>query len=345
MGQPMAPTAGFFRDGAAAVASGGAWPAAPHGMVPANPAWTAHASTAFARVAAGGSHPVGQPTPPPQSLPPSGPPSTPPAGPSATPTGRVRNRHRTRASTARPRSASPNPSGAGGPARAGLAAPSDGEEEVELKVAGVLTAVKRSFATVRGVITEQHATTNDLGRQVAAGMTKIDRLAVAVEQIANSRRDDHALMTRLEKKIDDLIERLQADGGDGETSEAAEDPHAWVGVVRKNMLIKLKQDFIDARTPWEAYKTTGEHNLLLTPAHPCAQPRTARLRGRPVRFLLVLVEPLRSAVTMMTASTTATLRRPSETGCSSSSIERGLCWRRWGTLAVSALACCTVVAA
>ncbi|KAK1863755.1 hypothetical protein I4F81_006309 [Pyropia yezoensis] len=76
-------------------------------------------------------------------------------------------------------------------------------------------------------------------------MTKIDRLAVAVEQIANCRTEDHALMTRLGKKIDDLIDCLKADGGDGETSEAAEDPHAWVGVVR------------------EAYKTMGEHNLTL----------------------------------------------------------------------------------
>lgn len=32
---------------------------------------------------------------------------------------------------------------------------------------------------------------------------------------------------------------------------------------QKNMLIKLKQDFITARKPWEAYKTMGEHNLTL----------------------------------------------------------------------------------
>lgn len=137
MGQPMAQTAGFFRGGAAAVTSGGAWPVAPHGVVPANPAWTAHASAAFAGLAAGGSHRVGEPSPPPQSLPPSGPPSTPPTAPSAAPTGRVRNRRGTRASTARPRSASPVPSGAGGLARPGPAAQSDAEEEDELTVANV----------------------------------------------------------------------------------------------------------------------------------------------------------------------------------------------------------------
>eukprot|EP00170_Pyropia_yezoensis_P005184 contig_21169_g5198 len=75
--------------------------------------------------------------------------------------------------------------------------------------------------------------------------------------------EDRLVMARLEKKVDDLIERRTADGGDGDMSEAAEDPHAWVGVVRKNMLIKLKQDFITARKPWEAYKTMGEHNLTL----------------------------------------------------------------------------------
>lgn len=80
-------------------------------------------------------------------------------------------------------------------------------------------------------------------------MKKIDRLAVAVQQIATSRAEDRALLTGLEKKLDDVIERLTADGGDGETSEAAEDPHAWVGVVRKNMLITLKHDFIDAKLP------------------------------------------------------------------------------------------------
>lgn len=118
-------------------------------------------------------------------------------------------------------------------------AASGGEEEDELTVADVLTAVKRSFAIVRGAITEQQATTNDLGRQLAAGMTKIDRLAVAVEQIANCRTEDHALMTRLGKKIDDLIDCLKADGGDGETSEAAEDPHAWVGVVRVRFYVYM----------------------------------------------------------------------------------------------------------
>ncbi|KAK1860260.1 hypothetical protein I4F81_002849 [Pyropia yezoensis] len=82
---------------------------------------------------------------------------------------------------------------AAGQARPNVAAASD-EDEEELTVGDVLTAVKRSFATVRGSLTELRATTTDVGRQVASGMTKIDRLAVAVEQIAARRAEDRAFL-------------------------------------------------------------------------------------------------------------------------------------------------------
>lgn len=234
MGRPMPPSAMFVRDGTAPVASGGVWPMS-QGLVPSHPAWSAHATAAFAGVSAGGAHSSGQVCPPVQSLPPSGPPSTPPAGPSEAPATRSRKGRRTRATNARPRSASPSLPAAVGAAQPDSGAPSDGDEE-ELTVSDVLTAVKRSFATVRGSLTEQRATTSDLGRQVAAGMTKIDRLAVAVEQIAATRSQDQAHLTQLEKKLDDIIERLAADGGDGETSQPAVEPHGWAGAVRLRCL-------------------------------------------------------------------------------------------------------------
>lgn len=63
--------------------------------------------------------------------------------------------------------------------------------------------------------------------------------------------------------MDDIIERMATAGGGGETSEAAEGPYAWVGIVRKGLLIKLKQDFINAESAWDAYKPMEEHNTAL----------------------------------------------------------------------------------
>lgn len=97
----------------------------------------------------------------------------------------------------------------------------------------VLGQVKRSFATVRGALTEQRAQSTDLARQVAAGMTKVDRLAVALEQSTAAHMADRQTMANIAKRLDEVLEKVTAnDDADDNESAPVDDPHAWVAPLR-----------------------------------------------------------------------------------------------------------------
>lgn len=187
---------------------------------------------------------------------------TPPPAAPAPAARQPRNARRaTRAPAARPRSASPLPAGSAGPAIADAAPVTDGDEELGIK--DVLGMVKRSFATVRGALTEQRARASDLERQVAAGMTKIDRLAVALEQSMSAHATDRQMLANMSQLLDNIMERMKADADNDDAAPVEADPHAWVAPVRKDLLRVLKDDFIHAKSAWAVYKPMEEHHATL----------------------------------------------------------------------------------
>lgn len=110
-------------------------------------------------------------------------------------------------------------------------------DSAELGVRDVLGMVKRSFATVRGALTEQRAQSTDLARQVAAGMTKIDRLAVALEQSMAAHTADRQTMANMARRLDEVLEKVSAnDDADVHESAPVDDPHAWVAPLRVRSL-------------------------------------------------------------------------------------------------------------
>lgn len=123
--------------------------------------------------------------------------------------------------------------------------------------------VKRSFATVRGALTEHRARATDLERQVAAGMTKIDRLAVALESSMAARAGDRQMLTNVSKRVDEVMEHLTADRNPEEAAPVEADPYAWVPLVRKDLIRTLKDQFIHAKSAWDVYKPMEEHHSTL----------------------------------------------------------------------------------
>lgn len=138
----------------------------------------------------------------------------------------------------------------------------DADDE-DLGVRDVLGMVKRSFATVRGALTEQRARATDLERQLAAGMTKIDRLAVALERSMAAHAADRQVLANINKRLDNMADHLQPKEDEREAAAVEEDPYAWVAPVRKDLLRVLKDEFIHAKTAWDVYKPMEEHHSTL----------------------------------------------------------------------------------
>lgn len=232
--------AAFYTGGTAALASGGSWPTVAQGLPFPNPGWAAQPLPATSVAAELGRHEAVLPTPPvPVVVPRGGHPratraATPPPGPSGPSTRRTHNgRRRSGASTAQPRSRSPLPPASAGPVPD--SAPATDAEEEDLGVRDVLTMVKRSFATVRGALTEQSAKADDMARQVAAGMSKIDALAVALEQSMAAHVAYRATVMDMNERILQIKDALNVGsaGSDAHGPVAdVEDSFAWVPDLR-----------------------------------------------------------------------------------------------------------------
>lgn len=242
----------FFSGGSAAIASGGSWAPTSHGAFPSHP-WAAQPTAALPAAPDLQNEGPMLPTPPvPVVLPPrrggtpAGRAATPPSGPSAPSARRPRNARRAaRVSTAVPRSCSPAPPGSTGPVRVELAPGTDGEDG-ELGVGDVLGMVKRSFATVRAALTEQRGKVDDMARQIAAGMSKVDHLAVLVEQSMTARVADRATLEGLRERADEIMEQLIAAGPSQGPAvqpqeEEEEDSFAWVGDLRVSWPVACEQ--------------------------------------------------------------------------------------------------------
>lgn len=120
----------------------------------------------------------------------------------------------------------------------------DGDAEREaVSYADVVDKVKRSSASVRAGLTEQRAQSVELARQMAAGRTKMDQLTVVHESVASARVADQATMATMMQRLDEVKDMLAAvDGVDGGAeSDTAEDPKAWVPLVKECSLSACRQ--------------------------------------------------------------------------------------------------------
>lgn len=132
----------------------------------------------------------------------------------------------------------------------------------------VLGMVKRSFATVRAALTEQRGKVDDMARQIAAGMSKVDRLAVLLEQSLTAHVADRATLESLRKRGDEIMERLSAADPSQAPAvqpqeEEEEDSFAWVDDLRTELLAMLKDDFNHAKSAWDVYKPMEAHYAAL----------------------------------------------------------------------------------
>lgn len=259
----------FYSGGTAAIASGGSWPTVPQGPPLPNPAWAAHSLPGASVAAEHGRRSAVLPAPPVAVVVPSGArpraerAATPPPAPPAPSTQRTRNGRRpSRALNMQQRSRSPLPPGSAGPAVLESAPWTDAEED-DLGVRDVLTMVKRSFATVRGALTEQRAKTDDMARQVAAGMSKIDALAVALEQSMAAHAASQGTLMDINDRIQQIKDALNDGSGAQEPAAAVEDSFAWVPDLRKELLAILADDFSNAKSAWDICKPTEEHHAKL----------------------------------------------------------------------------------
>eukprot|EP00170_Pyropia_yezoensis_P002229 contig_9327_g2233 len=103
----------------------------------------------------------------------------------------------------------------------------------------VLGMVKRSFATVRAAFTEQRRKVDDMARQTAAGMSKVDRLALLLEQSLAAHIADRATLKSLRKCADEITK------------------------PQTELLAMLKDDFSHAKSAWDVYKPMYAHHAAL----------------------------------------------------------------------------------
>lgn len=211
-GGPATPA--FFDPSGASFVNAGMWPALPDGVPRSHPL---HAPLPQHRAQFSG------------ALPPTVSPIGPLAAASVVPTPRRPSGRRSRASSPRPRSASPQARGSSALGNVEPVAATDAGQD-ELTLHDVVGMVKRSFATVRGALTEQRTQSTDLARQVAVGMAKIDALAVALDQSVARHIALDERVAAVDKKLDDILARLDGNSEVAETPE--EDPDAWIADVR-----------------------------------------------------------------------------------------------------------------
>eukprot|EP00170_Pyropia_yezoensis_P005974 contig_24307_g5992 len=157
-------------------------------------------------------------------------------------------------------------------------APATDAEEKDLGVRDVLTMVKRSFATVRGALTEQHAKADDMARQVAAGMSNIDALAVALEESMAAQVAYRGTMMDMNERILQIKDALNVGsaGSDARGPVAdVEDSYGRVPDLRRDLLAIPADDFTNAKSAWEAYKEHHAKLVLLLMESQCVSSEEA----------------------------------------------------------------------